>query len=59
VADHADRRRTPLEDVGRHALERRALLQQPQDRVWLLPDLGEESPAGLARRRLRLDDDFS
>jgi hypothetical protein len=49
VPDHADRGRTPLQDLAGDLLEVGALLEQAHQRGRLLPDLGEEARACFSR----------
>jgi hypothetical protein len=48
VADHADRRRAALQDLRGDALELRAVLEEAEERLRLLPDLCEKPRAHLA-----------
>ena len=50
MADHADRRCTPLEDLACDLFEVGALLDEAEKRGWLLADLGQEARARFTDR---------
>ena len=59
MADHANRRRAPLEDLRGHSLEVRTLLEQAKESLRLLADLREKARAGLDRGARRFGVSFS